>query len=193
MPEEKSFTDSALIALLKEGDHAAFKLIYDRYWAVLFLHARNLLRDADEAADVVQELFATLWTKSETIDLRTSLSAYLYRAVRNKVLDHMKHRKISQTYLDSIDAFMLEQHVTSCDLLREKELAAVIEREVNALPEKMRQVFLLSRRENLSYSHIASQLSISEHTVKSQISNALRILRARLGSSYLLLLCFLPL
>jgi RNA polymerase sigma-70 factor (ECF subfamily) len=187
MPVQNSLKDCELIVLLKSGDQTAFAEIYERYWTVLFLHARNLLRNNEEAADIVQELFTGLWLKSKSLDLSGSLSSYLYKAVRNRVFDHLKHKKVMNDYLKSINDFMLEEQLISDDLLREKELAAIIENEINALPEKMREVFILSRKQYLSYQQIALQLNISEHTVKSQISNALRILRTKVGMSAFLI------
>ncbi|NII82162.1 MULTISPECIES: RNA polymerase sigma factor [Pedobacter] len=173
--------------MIKIGDQAAFAEVYERYWTMLFLHARNLLRQNEEAADIVQELFTGLWLKCRSLELNTSLSFYLYKAVRNKVFDHLKHKKVMNDYLKSINDFMLEEHFTSDHLLRERELGIIIENEINALPSKMRDVFVLSRKQHLSYQQIAIELKISEHTVKSQISNALRILRKKVGASSFLI------
>jgi len=180
-------TDEELVDLLKSGDEAAFAEIYERYWSVLFLHARNLLRENEEAADIVQELFTGLWSKAASIQLTGALSSYLYKAVRNRVFDHLKHKKVMNDYLKSINDFMLGEQFVSDSLLREKELALIIENGINALPPKMREIFILSRKQHLSYQQIAAQLNISEHTVKSQVSNALRILRTKVGASIFLI------
>ncbi|MBG6234969.1 RNA polymerase sigma-70 factor (ECF subfamily) [Pedobacter sp. CAN_A7] len=182
-----ALTDDELVALFKSGNQNAFAEIYERYWSVLFLHARNLLRENEEAADIVQELFTTFWTKAASINLNHSLSSYFYKAVRNKVFDHLKHKKVMSGYLASINEFISEGQLIPDIILREKELAAIIENEINALPPKMREVFILSRKQHLSYQQIAQQLNISEHTVKSQISNALKILRVKLGPLIILI------
>lgn len=181
-----SYTDQELAGLLKSGDQAAFAEIYERFWSVLFLHARNLLRENEEARDIVQELFTSLWNKGASLELNTSLSAYLYKAVRNKVFDHLKRKKVMNDYLQSLNEFMSESALIPDALIREKELAAIIESGISALPPKMREVFELSRKQHLSYQQIAEKLDISEHTVKSQVSNALRILRTKVGASAIL-------
>ncbi|WP_316804327.1 RNA polymerase sigma-70 factor [Pedobacter nototheniae] len=191
MPGINSLTDIELVNLIKSGNRAAFAEIYERYWTVLFLHARNLLRQNEEAADLVQEVFTALWLKSQSLELSASVSAYLYKAIRNKVFDHLRHKKVMNDYLKSINDFMLEENFTSDHLLREKELASIIENEINSLPPKMRDVFVLSRKQYLSYEQIALHLNISEHTVKSQISNALRILRTKVGASSFLIIYLL--
>lgn len=182
-----SYTDNELVDLLKLGDQAAFAEIYERFWSILFLHARNVLRDNEEARDIVQELFTTLWHKSGNLELSTALSSYLYKAVRNKVFDHLKHKKVMNDYLKSLNEFIEESQFIPDELIREKELSALIENEIRALPPKMREVFELSRKQHLSYKQIAQKLNISEHTVKSQVSNALRALKTKVGLSTLFL------
>jgi RNA polymerase sigma-70 factor (ECF subfamily) len=187
-----ALSDHELIALIKAGDHAAFVEVYERYWTVLYLHARKMLRNESEAEDVVQDLFSALWLKKEGLDLQTSLKSYLYSAVRNKVFNQIEHKRVISDYQKSLQQFLQEGELITEELYREKELAAIIEKEIQALPEKMRVVFELSRKEHLSYKEIAQQLDISEHTVKSQVSNALRTLKLKLGvSSGLLFLVLL--
>lgn len=175
--------DVELVDLLKSGDHTAFVEIYERYWTVLYLHARKMLRNDGEAEDIVQELFSTLWLKRESLQLKTSLSAYMYTSVRNRVFNQIEHKKIVTDYQRSLQQFLDDGELVTDEFYREKELAALIEKEIQALPPKMRQVFELSRKQHLSYKEIARQLEISEHTVKSQVSNALRILKTKLNVS----------
>jgi RNA polymerase sigma-70 factor (ECF subfamily) len=169
--------------LLKSGEHTAFVEIYERYWTVLYLHARKILRNEAEAEDVVQEMFSSLWLKRESISLKSTLSSYLYSSVRYKIFNQIEHKKVISDYLKSLQQFIKEGELVTEELYREKELAELIEKEIQALPPKMRQIFELSRKQYLSYKEIAEQLEISEHTVKSQVSNALRILKLKLGVS----------
>lgn len=182
MFDYNSLSDNELFVALKRKDRSAYAQIFDRYWTVLFLHALQMLRDEEDARDIVQELFATLWQKSESIEITNTLSSYLYRSVRNRVFDYIKRRKVMTDYLQSLKDFMEEGGTETDTLIREKQLAEAIENEIAALPPKMRAIFELSRKQHLSYSEIAQQLDISEHTVKSQVSNALRILRSKFGS-----------
>jgi len=175
--------DEILIDLLKSGDHTAFIEIYERYWMVLYLHARKMLRNEEEAEDIVQELFSALWLKRESLQLKTTIAAYLYSAIRNRVFNQIEHKKIVTDYQRSLQQFLEEGELVTDDLYRERELAELIEKEIQALPVKMRQVFELSRKQHLSYRDIARQLDISEHTVKSQVSNALKILKTKLNVS----------
>jgi RNA polymerase sigma-70 factor (ECF subfamily) len=169
------------------GDRAAYTEIYKRYTGVLFAHAYHKLQDREEARDAVQELFAVLWSKRETISISSTLCGYLYSAVRNRVLNTILHKKIESGYISHLQKFTHQEAITD-HLVREKELSLLIETEVAMLPSKMREIFELSRKSNLSHREIAHQLDISEKTVKNQVNNALKILRVKLGSLFSLVI-----
>lgn len=173
--------DADLLAKCNEGNKAAFAEIYDRYWGLLYIHAFKMLRNEDEAKDLVQELFTSVWLKSASLQLTTTLSAYLYASIRNRVLNQIAHNTIRENYLASLSEYLTASEPLLTDYILEKELAVLIEKEVKALPEKMRQVFEMSRKENLSHKEIALKLHISDKTVKKQVGNALKVLRFRLS------------
>lgn len=175
-------TDEELTDLLKSGDRNAYAMIYQRYWLVLYRHARKMLQNDEEARDVVQDIFVTLWAKQEGLDLNTSISAYLYAAVRNKILNLFKRSRIEDNHLDSLRVFISNGENITDHLVRERTLSALIEQEITLLPNRMRQVFELKRKSNLSYKEIAEQMNISDLTVKTQMNKAIKTLRLRLGS-----------
>lgn len=185
-----TFTDAALFQRLQAGDAAAFTEIYHRYWDLLFTQAMRLLKDADEAQDLVQELFTTLWLKASSIPSGSNLSGYLYVSLRHKVLNVIRHQKVQQHYLSDLSKFVEAHKDQTLETLYNKELQQIIATEINQLPEKMKAVFLLSREADLSHKEIADQLDISHQTVKKQVTNALRILRLKLNALPLLLLLF---
>lgn len=170
-----------LFSLMKLEDEGAFKEIYERYFDGLFVHACRKLQDREEARDVVQEVFANLWDKRESITLTGSLQSYLYVAIRNRILNIIAHRKIESGYAASLQHF-LDKGICHTDYLaRTNDLNSAIEKEVSALPSKMQEIFALSRKQYLSHKEIARELNLSEQTVKKQVNNALKILRVRLG------------
>lgn len=181
MTAYSGYTDQELMTFLQSGDRNAFTEIYNRFFRVLYLHALRRLRDEDEARDVVQELFASLWLKRDALQPRNNLSHYLYTATRNGVLNYIARQKLASKYMDSLPQFWDEGECLTDHLARERQLAQIIEQEIAELPIKMRVVFELSRKEGLSHKEIAERLGISEETVKSQIKNALKILRVKLG------------
>jgi RNA polymerase sigma-70 factor (ECF subfamily) len=187
----QSFTDQTLLTLLKQSDKDAYTVIYDRYKNLLYNHAYKKLGNPEEVKDVLQELFTNLWNKRADIPVAINLSAYLYAGIRNRVLNLLSHKEVENKYLSSIQRFTPQEDHSTDLAIREKELADLIQKEIDQLPPRMREVFLLSRKENLSHQEIAGQLSISEQTVAKQVTNALRILRLRLGSLFILLLLML--
>ena len=173
-------TDEKLAALLKQGDQYAYTEIFERYKVLLYKHAYRLLGDEDEANDIISDLFLALWQKRESLNPQVSLSAYLYGSVRNRVFDLMTHQKVIARYLDSIGECMVRGHYQTDELIRAKELAAIIEREIAALPPKMRKVFELSRSGEWSHKEIGEMLNVTEGTVKQQVHNAVKTLRLKI-------------
>jgi len=177
----ESLSDTEITDLLKSGDQAAFTEIYNRFKGLLYIYACKITRDDDIAEDLVQDIFIYLWDKRQTINFTSSISSYLYSAIRYKFFDLVDKQKVRADYVSAFQAFLDEGERQTDNYISEKELSAVIEREVNNLPAKMREVFLLSRKEYLSNKEIAERLDISEKTVKNQISTALKTLKIKLG------------
>jgi RNA polymerase sigma-70 factor (family 1) len=178
---ESTYTDHQLIALLKQGDETAFTAIYDRYSMLIFYRVNQMLRDTEASKDLVQDLFITVWSKSELIRDDANLAGYLYIAARNKVFKLIQKGKLRNDYLNSLAKYATETSTATLDQLDERELARVIDQEIAQLPPKMKEVFELSRKENLSHLQIAHQLGISDKTVKKQINKALKVLKIKLG------------
>ncbi|WP_316804451.1 RNA polymerase sigma-70 factor [Pedobacter nototheniae] len=172
--------DRELVILLKNGNQTAFTEIYNRYWRVMYGHVYKMLLDKEEAKDVIQELFSSLWIKSEAIPTEVALSAYLYVSARNKVLNLIRKNKYQQLYLNSLATYLNEASTLTMDVLNERDLAAAIETEIQQLPPRMKQVFELSRKDNLTHQEIANQLGISSETVKKQIHNSIKVIRGNL-------------
>ncbi len=133
-------TDAELAVLLKAGDHAAFAEIYDRFFSVLYVHAFNRLRDEDEAKDVVHELFTTMWAKHESA-VFTNLSNYLYTSVRNRIINAVAHKAVATKYIEALPQSVIIEDCITDYKVRERQLAAIIAREIATLPPKMREVF----------------------------------------------------
>lgn len=187
MTDYNTCNDSELLNLLRSGDRMAYTGIYDRYALVLLGHAYNKTRDREEAKDVVHEVFTTLWAKRDTLQI-DHLAGYLFRSVRNIILNQIARRAVQEKFIQSMEKFAASNEIPD-HLVREKQLTAIIEREIAALPPKMREVFALSRKEHLTHKEIANLLGISEQTVSKHVTNALKILRVKLGVlAYILML-----
>jgi len=176
----KHLSDQELFDLFQAGNEDAFSNIYHRFKQPLYLHALKMLKDRDAAKDATQEVFAKFWSKRETLVLTNSLSSYLYTAIRNTVLDIISHEKVANRYQQSLEVFIGQGEFITDNWIREKELIALIEKEIARLPPKMRVVFELSRKEHLSYAQISEELDVSENTVRKHITKALKKLRGKL-------------
>jgi RNA polymerase sigma-70 factor (family 1) len=190
MPYSK-LTDAELVVLLRNQNRSAFSEIFNRYWGQLYVHALKMLKDEDDAKDIVQEVFTALWLKSEKIEIILNLQAYLFSCIRFKVLNHIRDNNTRINYIDLFSQFINRKNHTVLEHIEERELAEAINAVINSLPEKMKKIFELSRTQYLSHKEISKKLNISEKTVKKQISNALYILKGKINPENLLLVLFL--
>ncbi|PWS32248.1 RNA polymerase sigma factor [Pedobacter paludis] len=186
-----NLSDIELTEKFNGKDTRAFAEIYERYFAALFSHARRMLQDDAQAGDVVQDTFASLLERMGGQTFEGSLSAYLYVSVRNQIISLMRREKTKTKYLDSLKAYFNSGGNPSDQQLLEKEMYSLIESEISKLPEKMRNIFELSRKAHLSYRQIAQLSMVSEGTVKKQVYYALKILRSRINTKVLLTFMYL--
>jgi RNA polymerase sigma-70 factor (family 1) len=176
----ENFLDEELIKLFKRGDHDAYTEIYSRYSGVLYLHAYNKLRNREEVKDIIQELFTTLWVNRESLLLETNLAGYLYQAIQNRIIKLYAYKKVRAVYLNKVQQIDETGNQITDHLVRENQLTEMIEKEIKTLPDKMKDVFILSRRNYMSHKMISEHLGIAETTVKAHIHHALKILRCKL-------------
>jgi len=183
-------SESELCELLKAGDDKAYSEIYRRYAANLRIHASRRCGNNEDANDLLQEVFAMLWEKRETLDINSSINGFLASCISNLFLSKLKHIKVRDKYLNQILYFENNfSYPTDTDhLIRMKQLEEKISKEINNLPPKMREMFIMSRYGNMSHQKIAEELGKSEKTVSRQISNSLKILRLKLPYFAFLLL-----
>lgn len=182
MYKYKSQSDDELLGHLRSDNGAVVEEIYRRYYGLLYSHVYRRLPDREEARDIVQEALVALWNKRHQLTADTTLSSYLYTLVRNRVLNTYRNQKVKTVYLASLQAFIDKGENVTDEKLREKELIALVEKEVAALPPQMRLIFEMSRNLEMTHQQIADELNISPHTVRTQVRSALRILRTKLGT-----------
>lgn len=138
------------------------------------LYALHYLGDSDMAEDVVQECFATLWEKLEAGLAVANRRAYLYMTVRNRCLDLLRRKGMQTESLKPYDTYGI---IDDDDAQERSQIEARLWTAIDSLPEKCREVFLMSKRDGLKYEEIATELGISENTVRNQISKALKVLK----------------
>lgn len=160
----------------REGFEEAFRLHYES----LVAYAVGFLKEQEASEEVVQELFFNLWKKRDSLELTTSLKAYLYRATRNSCLNVLKHITIREDYKVHNEQQRNELEQEAGESVETKELQAKILEAVAQLPKERQKIFRMSRFEGLKYREIAEELNISVKTVENQMGKALRFLRLQL-------------
>jgi RNA polymerase sigma-70 factor (family 1) len=177
-------TDEKLVISLRNGDAGAFTEIYERYWDRLLVYTMRVIRQQPGAEDIVQELFVSIWRRRHELDIEHALSTYLYNSVRYLAFRYIEKNSTYSDYLKRLASRMAGEEVNDSGIEAEifgRELEGQIDELIRQLPDKMREVFILSRRHHLSYKEIADRLSISEETVRKQVYKSLNFLRGRLG------------
>ena len=170
-----------MVSKLRKGDEDAFNYIFYAYYKGLVLYAKEFTEDMDIAEEIVQGFFVKFWIEHEQIHIISSVKAYLVKSVRNKCLDFLKHRKIMDKYNKEIQKELPNEPNEGEDVIMTYELKEMVEKSINALPEKCKEIFKKSRYEGKKYKEIAGELEISVKTVEAQIGKALKKLREDLN------------
>ena len=175
----ENWTDNELLG--STDDHAAFGVLYNRYWEPLYKKALQRLGNSADAKDAVQEVFVSLWRNKTSIIRDTSIAPYLFTALKYCIIKKV-YRKAKKGILVPLSAEQLERiEITTEELFQYKELQALLASEVAILPARMQEIYRLSRVENLQIAEIADRLNVSEQTVKNTLTTALKRLREKLS------------
>jgi RNA polymerase sigma-70 factor (ECF subfamily) len=158
-----------------------FEQVFKTHFKSLHAYACTITRDPVAGEEIVQNIFVKLWEKREEIEIRGNVSVYLYRAVHNESLNHLKHLKVRAAYqTHTMRRHTLNDHEKASGKITLGELEQKLEAALRELPEQCRTIFQLSRYEDLKYREIADKLDLSIKTVENQMGKALRLLRLKL-------------
>ncbi len=182
--------EETLIQRFISGDQTAFELLFRFYYPGLVTFASQIIADKDEAEEIVQDFFVNLWTAKKSIQKSASLKSYFFVSVKNRAFNYLKKEQIREKTLTQLKEIVEKDILFQHDLFVESELQRQIDRAMEKLPERTREIFMLSRFRGVSNDEIATQLELSKRTVETQISNALKILRNELKEYKFLLLLF---
>ena len=185
------FHDEQIALRLSKRDEAAFEQVFKTHYKNLHAYAFTMLKDQDEAEEMVQQVFFKLWERSEHLSFSGSIAAYLYRAVHNESLNFIKHQKVKAGHQLHVAYSMKNKSEQAQSKMIRKELENKFREALNELPEQCRTVFQLSRFEDMKYREIADKLDISVKTVENHMGKALKLLRTKLVDFLPLLLILL--
>ena len=166
-----------IIEGLRSGRESAYRQLFDQYYQKLVVFAYKYLDDLESARDIVQEFYLYLYESRQSISIQTSLKSYLYSAVKNRCLNQVKHEQVKEKHRNMRRS---EANVSDPDLeeiMDAVELEARVYEIVSKLPEKCRQIYIMSRVDGKRNREIADELNLSIRTVETQISKALKSLK----------------
>lgn len=180
---DTQYTDEDLIQLLQNNSDKAIEIIFKRYFPEMVRSANRLLQDENTAKDVIQEVFYKFWNNRERLNIQSTIRGYLRRSSVNAALDHLR-KKQNFKIVDTEQALIQQPARISSAIqqMEGNELQQRINRAIQNLHPRCRTVFLLSRKEQLSYRQIAEKLEISIKTVESHMTTALKLLREELAN-----------
>ncbi len=175
--EKLLHTETELVKKLKEGDSFAFEVLFYKYRNKVKGFAIKIIPAQVDPEEIVQEVFVRVWLKKEAIDPGKDFQSYLFSIAKHLVLDHLKSAVNRKLYFvgEHFQHDLLDDEGLDTSLSEETE--EKLQKLINEIPERRREIFKLSRFEGLSYKQIAERLNISENTVDSQIRNAIAFLR----------------
>ena len=182
--------DKKIVKRFKEGDAEAFDLIYRQYSKKIYLFAKGMVKDEDQAKDLVQEVFVNLWDKRESVDLNLNFENYLFtisynsirkffrkRAMKIKVMDQLQ--KNSPGIIESADSSFIYN-----------ELLELANKTIENLPPRRKTVYKLRKQEGMRIKEIARKLDISTRTAENHLARALKYLKEELARNSLLTILF---
>jgi RNA polymerase sigma-70 factor (ECF subfamily) len=178
---EKNFIkDSDLITALKEGDSKAYTFLVNQYHHKLCVYVFSLTKDNDLAEDIVQNVFMAIWNKKHKLKEDFVLKSYLYKSVYNEFIDQYRKEKsvlpLEKKHFDALSSIVEDEDENSLE-----KLIKLVKQEIENLPPKCKQTFLLSKQDGLTNIEIAEYLNVSLKSVEAHITKAFSILRKTVG------------
>jgi RNA polymerase sigma-70 factor (family 1) len=184
-------SDATLLNLIKAGDLDSFNILFERYWEKLFATVFSVCPDSEVCSEIVHDIFLNLWLRREKLQIEY-FQGYITASARYQIYRHLKNiKRKSIEYREDLDFGNLVAVNDGESNIRYRELEKKVEEELEELPSRCREIFTLSRMQQLTNDEIAARLDISKRTVENQLTYALRHLRLSIRH-FLILFFFLP-
>lgn len=177
-----------IIKNLRQGKREAFNEIFHLFSDRIFKLARKMHLNHEESEEIVQDVFLIIWEKRKFLDVDKDFRAYIFKIAKSLIIKNFRRKSLYFAYQEYVQSEPITFHSDTESLVDYQNLLELLENEISRLPESRRQIFLLSRRENLSNDEIARQLGISRRTVENQIYRTLKLLKDRIQSKDVLIL-----
>jgi len=180
----KYLNNRKLVKHLKKGNEIAYTYLVELYYERLCDYASNLARDSFRSEDIVQNVFIRMWQQREKLNFNISIKSYLYKSVYNEFVDQYR-KDIAITLLEKKYIEEINSNIEPSDNDKTERLIALVEKEIEQLPPKCKETFLLNKKEGLTYVEIAEFQNVSVGTVEKQMSKALNLIRNKIKGKLL--------
>ncbi|QGY42564.1 RNA polymerase sigma-70 factor [Maribellus comscasis] len=191
---KKTDTNTDLVKLLKNGDMSAFDIIYKKYSRRLYGFVFRYVKQEADTEEIVQEVFVKIWKSREKLNIYSSFESFLFTIAHNATVNLLKKRATEQKYVEHVKSLQnIDEAYELTDEIHYKELKLKYQGLLNELSPRQKEIFKLSREEELSHKEIAEKLGISVHTVKNHLVTTLSFLRSKLDNGLLISSLFVSL
>jgi RNA polymerase sigma-70 factor (ECF subfamily) len=182
--------------LIDPNQKTSFEKIYSIYYPKLVRFSREYILSTHDAENIVQDCFVHIWEQRDNLPAIKNINAYLFRLVKNKCVDYLRHkitveskkRELQDIHLKEFEYKLLSIEAFDDASMSDEEIERIIHNAIDSLPEKCKEIFVLSKLNGMKYEEIAAQLKISKNTVRNQVSIALEKMRHELKDYFPLLL-----
>jgi RNA polymerase sigma-70 factor (ECF subfamily) len=183
---------------IKDGDEKAFELVFRTLYPSLFRFCNDYLFEPEVSKNIVQSVYMKLWERRRFLNTESSLKGFLFTMARNECLSYLRHLKAEARYFKNV-VCRFEDQMLGLDALNELDfqkndieiLENAIDATISTLPERCREVFILSRNSGLKNREIAEKLNISIKAVEANLSRAIKALKQNLRDYLTILMPFL--
>ena len=182
MHDTSQYNEEALVKELLTGDAQAFEKIYQLYSKRLYGHLLKLVKEPEEAKEILQEVFISVWRSREKIDPDKSFRSYLFKIAENKGVDFFRKTARDKKMEERLSVFASADYVYIEEMMISKEKAAMLQQAIAALPAQRRQVFSLCKLDAKSYQEVSALLGISVSTISDHIVKATKFIRLHLNT-----------
>jgi len=177
-------TDKELAYLLKKGDITAFDKIYEKYSNRIYLFIFGIIKSQKDAEDIVQEVFINIWNKREKINEHLSFQSFIFTIAHNSTISLLRKKTTENSFIDYVKSIQNPLETKSAETdIEFNELKTQLEKTLEKLPKRQREVYTLSREEELTYKEIAKKMEISVNTVENHIVKALKFIRENMATT----------
>ncbi len=192
--EQLKNSNKSLVDLLKKGDMAAFDAIYERYAKRLYGFVLRYIKQEEDAKEIVQEVFITIWETREKIETYYSFESFIFTIAYNSTISLLRKKISESKYIDHLKSLQyLESDDNVTNEIHFQEINEQVQKLINQLTPRQREVFKLSREEGLTHKEIAEKLNISTNTVKNHLVSTISFLKSNIDNSLIVNLLFVSL